>query len=55
MGSEAAVPWSIVMLALVVRLVGVFLVLVTLGLGIQVSGAIVSRLESWRERSAPDG
>jgi hypothetical protein len=55
MGSEAEVPWSIVMMALVVRLVGVFVVLVALGLGIQASGAIVSRLQTWRERKAPDG
>jgi hypothetical protein len=54
MGSEAAVPWSIVMFALVVRFVGVFFVLAVLGLGIQLSGAIISRLSSLRDGGTPD-
>jgi hypothetical protein len=55
MGSEAEIPWSIVTLALVVRLVGVFGVLVALGLGIQLSGAIISKLASSRDGNSADG
>jgi hypothetical protein len=43
------------MLTLVVRLVGVFLVLAILGVGIQLSGAIVSRLVSWQDRRSSEG
>ena len=55
MGPEAAIPWSTVMLTLVVRLVGVFMVLAILGLCIHVSGAIVSRLASWQDRRSSEG
>jgi hypothetical protein len=44
MGSEAEIQWSMVMVALVVRFVGVFGVLLALGAGIKLSGAIISRL-----------
>jgi hypothetical protein len=44
MGSEAEIPWSIVMIALLVRFVGVFGVLLALGLSIQLSGTIISKL-----------
>ncbi len=54
MGPEAEIPWSIVMFALVIRLVGVFGVLLALGLGIQLSGAIISRLARLRDASPPD-
>ena len=54
MGSEAEIPWSIVSFALVVRLVGVLVVLGALGLGIQLSGAIISRLSRPRDTSSSD-
>jgi hypothetical protein len=54
MGPEAEIPWSIVMFALVVRLVGVLVVLGALGLSIQLSGAIISRLAGSRDTSPPD-
>ena len=55
MGSEAEIPWGIVTLALVVRLVGVFGVLVVLGLSIQLSGAIISRLVDSRDGNQTGG
>jgi hypothetical protein len=54
MGPEAEIPWGIVSFALVVRLVGVLVVLGALGLGIQLSGAIISRLAGSRDTSPPD-
>ena len=54
MGSEAEIPWSIVSFALVVRLVGVLAVLGALGLAIQLSGAIISRLTRLRDTSPSD-
>ncbi len=54
MGSEAEIPWGIVSFALVVRLVGVLAVLGALGLAIQLSGAIISRLSGSRDASPPD-
>jgi hypothetical protein len=55
MGSETEIQWSIVTVALVVRLVGVFGVLLVLGLGIQLSGAIISRLAGSREGKQAGG
>ena len=55
MGSEAEIPWSIVTIALVVRLVGVVVVLGVLGLGIQLSGAIISRLVDSRDGNQTGG
>ncbi len=54
MGAEADINWSLVMTALVVRLVGVFVVLASLGLGIQLSGAIASRLQRLQERRSAE-
>jgi hypothetical protein len=54
MGPETEIPWSIVSFALVVRLLGVLVVLGALGLGIQLSGAIISRLSRMRDASPPE-
>jgi hypothetical protein len=54
MGAEADINWTMVMTALVVRLAGVFVVLATLGLGIQLSGAITSRLQRLQERRSAE-